>query len=463
MTKQDTTKRFRPGQWQTGDDTYGKALKTPNYASGRIMLDIYCAVEIVVVALSGFAIARLYVSGVLGFEAYLSTYLWPILALPLVMALIQHRSRLYELASVTAFVDNLGKVASGIGGAFAGFALAGTIFGISGDFSRVWFFGWLAVSLVLIWILRAVAARVFSCWLKTGVMRRQAVVLGGPLAAGAFADRIGPEDQYIEVVGVFGRMAGENGQSAGLPVELIRLGQKSAFDLVIVAPPYEDPAELSELIDAVSMLSVDIKVIPPSGLSYVPLLGISEQGQHQFIDIQRTRISEWGRMFKLVEDYVFAGIGLILLSWLLLLIAAAIRLESKGPALFRQRRTGRNNEEFLIYKFRTMTTEPLPAGFRQVRRGDRRVTRIGRFLRRTSLDELPQLLNVLRGEMSIVGPRPHPIELNHAYAPRMYLFNKRHSVKPGITGWAQIHDHRGPVETLLGMHQRLRGHFRING
>ena len=226
--------------------------------------------------------------------------------------------------------------------------------------------------------------------------------------------------------------------------------------MVIVTPTYDDPAALDELLDAVSMLSVEIKIIPPSGRSDVTLLGVSEQGQYQIIDIQRTRISEWRRTFKLVEDYVIAATALVLLSWLMLLIAAAVRLESKGPALFRQRRTGLNNNEFFIYKFRTMTTEIQPSGFRQVERGDRRVTRIGRFLRRTSLDDLPQLLNVLRGEMSIVGPRPHPIELNHSYAPRMHLFNKRHSVKPGITGWAQIHDHRGPVETLIGMHQRLK-------
>ena len=141
------------------------------------------------------------VGGVLGVEAYLDRYLWPTLALPLVMALIQQRSRLYELSSITALVDNLGKVAGGIAAAFA---LAGIVLGISGDFSHIWFGGWLAASLVVIWLMRAVAASVFSRWLRTGAMRRQAVVFGGTLAADAFANRIGPDNQHIEVIGIFG-------------------------------------------------------------------------------------------------------------------------------------------------------------------------------------------------------------------------------------------------------------------
>lgn len=458
LSKHETSSGFEPSrQGPRPSPGLKPSSNTPRYASSRVMLDLYCMAEIATVALIGFIIARTYVGGVLGVDTYLDRYLWPTLALPLVMALIQYRSRLYEVPSITGFVDKLGAVASGIAGAFGVLALVGIIFGISGDYSRVWFGGWLAASLVVIWLMRAIAAGVFSRWLKTGAMRRRAAIFGGALAADAFAERIGPDNLHIEVVGVFGRPGfGRNDRSLGTLDDMIRLGRQSAFDMVIVAPPYENPAELDDLLDAVSMLSVEIKLIPPSGLSYVPLIGISEQGQHRFIDIQRTRISDWGRMFKLIEDYVIAATALVLLSWLLLLIAAAIRLESKGPALFRQKRTGLNNSEFEIYKFRTMTTEPRPGGLKQVERGDRRVTRIGRFLRRTSLDELPQLLNVLRGEMSIVGPRPHPIELNHAYEPRVHLFNKRHSVKPGITGWAQIHDHRGPIETLVGMHERLK-------
>ena len=416
-----------------------------------MLLDLYCVTEIAAVTFLGLAIARIYVGGVLDVHDYLERYLWPLLALPLVMGIVQQRSGLYEVAAVTEFADNLGKVATGVVGAFGIFALVGIVLGISDAFSRVWFGGWLVASLVVIWFMRAVAANIFLRLLKHGTLRRRAVILGDAMEAEEFLNSIDPDDQHLEIIGAF---AGHGSNRIASLSDLIRLGRASAFDFVIITPP-RNPEDLDEVLNALSMLSVEIKVIPPSGLSEVPLLGISEHGPYQLIDIQRSRISEWGRMLKWLLDYVTAATALLLLSWLLLLIAAAIRLESRGPVLFKQRRTGLNAEEFMIFKFRTMLTNDTPATFRQTRRDDSRVTRIGRFLRRTSLDELPQLLNVLRGEMSIVGPRPHPIELNHTYAPHIHLFDRRHSVKPGITGWAQIHDHRGPIESSLGMRQRL--------
>ena len=203
------------------------------------------------------------------------------------------------------------------------------------------------------------------------------------------------------------------------------------------------------------MLSVDIKVLAPQALSHVPMLGVSGRDENQFIDLQRANLSVRSLILKQFIDYCAAGVVLVLLSWFLLLIAAVIRLESKGPALFKQRRHGLNNKEFYIYKFRTMRAETEADGFRQAQRNDLRVTKFGRFLRRTSLDELPQFINVLKGEMSVVGPRPFPVELNHQYEATLHMYNRRHSVKPGITGWAQINDQRGPLTTPDGMGMRL--------
>ena len=148
---------------------------------------------------------------------------------------------------------------------------------------------------------------------------------------------------------------------------------------------------------------------------------------------------------------------LVALSPVMLLIALAVRLDSAGPVLFRQTRYGFNNEEFTVFKFRTMridTANPA-AALEQARRNDPRITKVGRFLRRTSLDELPQLLNVLKGEMSLVGPRPHAVAHNEQYSRIIDEYFSRHRVKPGITGWAQINGLRGETDTAEKMRKRV--------
>jgi exopolysaccharide biosynthesis polyprenyl glycosylphosphotransferase len=176
-------------------------------------------------------------------------------------------------------------------------------------------------------------------------------------------------------------------------------------------------------------------------------------------------ISEHNLVAKALLDRTVAGALLLFVSPLLLGIAALIKLDSPGPALFRQKRLGFNNRAFEILKLRTMRETAANEAARQARRTDPRVTRIGGFLRRSSLDELPQLINVFRGDMSLVGPRPHPIwtragdlwneggdEPLEAF---IHEYASRHRVKPGITGWAQVHGYRGETETVDKMKKRV--------
>lgn len=152
-----------------------------------------------------------------------------------------------------------------------------------------------------------------------------------------------------------------------------------------------------------------------------------------------------------VFDRAIALMALILLLPLFLLVGAAIKIDSPGPVFFRQTRGGKGGVPFEIYKFRSMRRD---ASDRQARRADPRVTRIGVFLRRSSIDELPQLINVLKGDMSLVGPRPHAVCHDRYYAPRVALYMKRYEVKPGLTGWAQVNNARGETETLAEMAKR---------
>ncbi len=166
-------------------------------------------------------------------------------------------------------------------------------------------------------------------------------------------------------------------------------------------------------------------------------------------------LTRWQRLQKRAFDIVFASAALILLSPLLALTALLIRLDSPGPALFRQKRYGFNQEPFRIYKFRSMTTMEDGASIEQAKRSDPRVTRVGRFIRRHSIDELPQLLNVLMGDMSLIGPRPHALAHDQRYVERLARYARRHNVKPGISGWAQVHGHRGEIANDEEMQSRL--------
>jgi exopolysaccharide biosynthesis polyprenyl glycosylphosphotransferase len=160
-------------------------------------------------------------------------------------------------------------------------------------------------------------------------------------------------------------------------------------------------------------------------------------------------------VLKRAFDLLAAVVGLIVLSPLFLIIALAIKLDSAGPVLFRQLRHGRNERVISVFKFRTMRVMENGDDFKQVQKNDPRVTRVGRVLRRTNMDELPQLLNVLVGEMSIVGPRPHAIAHNRMFSEVIPPFSRRHSVKPGITGWAQANGYRGETDTIDKMVRRV--------
>jgi exopolysaccharide biosynthesis polyprenyl glycosylphosphotransferase len=158
---------------------------------------------------------------------------------------------------------------------------------------------------------------------------------------------------------------------------------------------------------------------------------------------------------KRLFDLVFAAAGLLALTPLLAVVAILIRIDSPGPVFFVQRRYGFNQQPFRIIKFRTMRTLDDGAVIAQAQRDDPRLTKIGRWLRRWNIDEIPQLFNVLTGDMSLVGPRPHALTHDREYERRISLYARRHNVKPGITGWAQIHGLRGPTDTEEKMRQRV--------
>jgi putative colanic acid biosynthesis UDP-glucose lipid carrier transferase len=180
----------------------------------------------------------------------------------------------------------------------------------------------------------------------------------------------------------------------------------------------------------------DMGGIPVVGLTVTPFTGVN-------------------RLIKRASDVVLSLLILVLISPLLLAVAVGVKLSSPGPVIFRQRRTGLDSEVITVYKFRSMTVEENGADVQQATRNDPRVTRFGAFIRKTSLDELPQFINVLQGRMSIVGPRPHAVAHNEQYRKIVKAYMARHKVKPGITGWAQVNGLRGETDTVDKMARRV--------
>jgi putative colanic acid biosysnthesis UDP-glucose lipid carrier transferase len=227
-------------------------------------------------------------------------------------------------------------------------------------------------------------------------------------------------------------------------------------DVVYIALPLCNVPRMSELMTALRDTTASVYFVPDAFAFDLIQGRLVEINGMPALSVCDTPFHGMDAVLKRATDLVLASVGLLLISPLMLAIAAAVKLTSRGPVLFRQRRYGLNGEEILVYKFRSMiTTEDGPVVM-QVTRDDPRVTRVGRFIRKTSIDELPQLFNVLQGKMSLVGPRPHAIAHNEQYRKLISGYMIRHKVRPGITGLAQVNGLRGETETLDKMAERVR-------
>jgi Undecaprenyl-phosphate glucose phosphotransferase len=227
-----------------------------------------------------------------------------------------------------------------------------------------------------------------------------------------------------------------------------------ADDIVILISESDVSAALA-LASALSELPVDVHVVPVAAIDLMAVSRITQFGNMMTMRIFQSPLTPFNRAIKRAFDVAAAIVGLVVVSPLFVIVPLAIKLDSRGPVLFRQTRHGFNNEPIRVLKFRSMTVMEDGDNFRPVVRHDPRVTRLGRFMRRTNIDELPQLFNVLIGDMSMVGPRPHPTAQNEAFAELISSFYRRHNVKPGITGWAQVNGYRGDTDTLEKMQRRL--------
>lgn len=226
--------------------------------------------------------------------------------------------------------------------------------------------------------------------------------------------------------------------------------------MIFISQPISAQPRIRKLLDELQDTTASVYFLPDIYVFDLMQARFDNVGGMPVIAICETPFTGFNSMVKRASDIVLGGVIQLCLMPLMMLIAIAVKISSPGPVIFRQRRYGLYGEEIIVYKFRSMTVSEDGADIVQAKKNDQRVTRIGAFLRRSSLDELPQFINVLQGRMSIVGPRPHAVAHNEQYRKLIKGYMLRHKVKPGITGWAQVNGLRGETATLDKMEDRVR-------
>ena len=423
--------------------------------------------DALIIALVGMASYEIYLEWLMGEKSHDTVAYFSAIAISVIIASQRFAvARLYTLEALRNVKFQVKRTLVAWTGVVVLLVVAAFLLKVSEDFSRIWLLVWYLGSTALLVASRFVISHRLKRWADQGrYFRAVAIVGAGPLGQ-RFVEAIQADRSLgLHVVGFFDdRRSRVPSTVAGVAVigstaDLINHVRYGEIDLVIIAMPLSAEDRVLQFAQQLRSLPVDVRLLsdavgfnlanrPVSYWAGIPALNIADKP-----------MSGWNSLFKRLSDLVLASIALVLLAPLLALVALLIKLDSPGPVLFRQKRHGFNHNLFDIYKFRTMRANATDhAAEKLVTKDDDRVTRLGRFLRRTSIDELPQLWNVLKGDMSLVGPRPHALSAkaeNQLYDEAVAEYAERHRVKPGITGWAQVNGWRGETDTVEKIQKRV--------
>jgi Undecaprenyl-phosphate glucose phosphotransferase len=390
--------------------------------------------------------ARYYVGGIAGISLF-SLLAFQAADIYQVQAFRGHEKQYMRLASAWSVVFLI--------------AVAASYFMRAGDqFSRAWLGSYYVVGLFALIAFRRALFLLVRRWTRQGRLDRRTVVVGAGGSGEALVSALAAQrDSDVRIVGAFDDRGDDRSATScsGVPKlgtvdDLVEFARHTRVDLVIFSLPVSAESRILQMLKKLWVLPVDIRLAAHTNKLRFRPRAYSYIGHVPVLDIFDRPIADWDVVMKWLFDKIIGSLVLIGVAPIMLLIALAIKLDSRGPVLFKQRRYGFNNKFVEIYKFRSMYAEATDVDANKlVTKGDPRVTRVGRFIRKTSLDELPQLLNVVfTGNMSLVGPRPHAIAAKaaeHLYDEAVDGYFARHRVKPGITGWAQINGWRGETDS----------------
>lgn len=339
---------------------------------------------------------------------------------------------------------------------FAGFAMK-----MTSVYSRKVVLVWFALAPFALQVAQEIARLILHRLVSASAAGRIKVVVGVNETARDLAERIGEDPCMGTIAGYFDdrggdRLAGVNPHEViGGLADVAGNVKRQGIDVVYITLPMSRDARVTQMLNELRDTTASVYFVP-SALPFDPIQArVDYIGGIPVIAICETPFCGINGVLKRIIDLAIASLALLLTWPLMLAIAAGVKLSSRGPVMFKQRRYGLDGKEILVFKFRTMTVCEDGNRIEQARQNDRRITRFGGFLRRTSLDEIPQLFNVMAGSMSIVGPRPHAVAHNEEYRRLIDGYMIRHKVRPGITGWAQVNGFRGETATLDKMRKRV--------
>ena len=439
----------------------GRKYETPLSAS--IITGIWIAIEFFTILLVGWITFSLQIKWAAHVQEY---YLSAICFFAVTSFLLAHFAGLYNFGAIIRPIEVADRLVVVFITSFLLLLAVAFSLKVSEIFSRIWMYTFAASACVTVVTLRLTGSFAVRWLAEKGVFVRNIAILGGGEQGHRFLAHIGQSQlNFVNVVGVFDDRRDRVGPEVeGHPVlgtlsDLIVYAREARIDDVVVALPWSADERLRSIVGQLRELPVNIYLSSDlAGFTFSCREAPGHFERAPIVEVLDTPLSGWKSVLKALEDRILAFLIVIAFSPLMALVALAIKLEDPaGPIFFRQKRYGFNNKPFFIYKFRSMFhNRPPEQATVQAVIDDPRITRVGRFIRRTSLDEFPQLLNVLNGSMSLVGPRPHAVDHNEEYSKKIGGYFARHRVKPGMTGWAQVNGWRGETDTLDKMEARVQ-------
>lgn len=339
---------------------------------------------------------------------------------------------------------------------------------LGGEVSRLWLSSFFFIGLAALIVERLLLRGMVRRWARDGRLDRRTIIVGSDQNGEKLVEALnGQVDSDIEILGVFD----DRNDSRALDTcagaaklgkidDIVEFARRTRIDLVLFALPISAETRILDMLKKLWVLPVDIRLSAHTNLLRFRPRAYSYLGKVPTLDVFEAPITDWDLVMKWLFDHVVGAIVLLLAAPLMALVALAVKLDSPGPVLFRQKRFGFNNERIDVFKFRSLYHDQAdPLASKVVTKNDSRVTRVGRFIRKSSLDELPQLFNVVfKSNLSLVGPRPHAVQgklQSQLFDEAVDGYFARHRVKPGITGWAQINGWRGEIDNAEKIQKRV--------
>lgn len=421
--------------------------------------------DFAMLSLIGIAIYLEYVTPISGFHW---EYIAAILAMTLAAVICFQAADIYDVQVFRAQLPQMTRMISSWTFVFLLFIGASFFAKLGNEISRLWLSAFFIIGLGTLIAARLFLRTLVRHWARQGRLDRRTVVVGSDENGEKLIEALkAQEDSDIEILGVFDdrndnraleTCAGK--KKLGKADDVVEFARRTRVDLVLFALPISAETRILEMLKKLWVLPVDIRLSAHNNKLRFRPRSYSYLGKVPTLDVFEAPITDWDLVMKWLFDHVVGAIVLALAAPVMALVALAIKLDSPGPVLFRQKRFGFNNERIDVFKFRSLYHDQSdPLATKVVTKNDSRVTRVGRFIRKTSLDELPQLFNVVfKGNLSLVGPRPHAVQgrlQSRLFDEAVDGYFARHRVKPGITGWAQINGWRGEIDNDEKIQKRV--------